>query len=80
MSGEPLRLRVDLGGVTLVDDLSVVEDIKPVCEVELELKDGPLAPVGALIDDLQQRYPLAPDSRTKFARGLALARLAADKP
>lgn len=53
---------------------------EPVCEVELELKAGPLAPLQTLIDTLQQRYPLEPDSRTKFARGLALAGLPADGP
>jgi len=46
-----------------------------VCEVELELKAGPLPPLRSFIDQLQQRYPLRPDNRTKFARGLALAGL-----
>jgi inorganic triphosphatase YgiF len=47
-----------------------------VCEVELELKDGPLEPLRELILRLQSHYPLRPDSRTKFARGLELAGLA----
>ena len=46
-----------------------------VCEVELERKDGPLEPIRALAEALQARYPLVPDSRTKFARGLELAGL-----
>jgi inorganic triphosphatase YgiF len=46
-----------------------------VCEVELELKAGPMAPLSALIHSLRERYPLEPDQRTKFARGLALAGL-----
>lgn len=47
----------------------------PVLEVELELKEGSLPPLRELIDALQQRYPLVPDERTKFARGLKLAGL-----
>jgi inorganic triphosphatase YgiF len=47
-----------------------------VCEVELELKEGPLQPLHDLIQTLRNRYPLEPDDRTKFARGLALAGLA----
>jgi inorganic triphosphatase YgiF len=51
---------------------------EPVCEVELELKEGPLEPLRDLIDRLRSRYALRPDSRTKFARGLALAGLNRD--
>ena len=47
-----------------------------VCEVELELKDGPLQPLEDLIRTMRRGYPLVPDDRTKFARGLALAGLA----
>ncbi|MEF8793974.1 MAG: CYTH domain-containing protein [Thiohalorhabdus sp.] len=47
----------------------------PVWEVELELKDGELRPLRDLIGRLQERYPLVPDNRTKFARGLKLAGL-----
>ncbi|HKJ71317.1 MAG TPA: CYTH domain-containing protein [Gammaproteobacteria bacterium] len=46
-----------------------------VCEVELELKEGAIAPLGELITTLRRQYPLEPDTRTKFARGLALAGL-----
>lgn len=44
-------------------------------EVELELKAGPLEPVARLAEVLKAHYPLRPDSRTKFARGLKLAGL-----
>lgn len=49
---------------------------EPVCEVELELKAGPLTPLRELIHTLERRYPVVPDDRTKFARGLTLAGLA----
>lgn len=51
------------------------EATDPIREVELELKDGPLEPMQELAARLQARYPLQPDERTKFARGLALAGL-----
>lgn len=51
-----------------------------VCEVELERKEGPLEPIRELAEALQARYPLVPDPRTKFARGLELAGLAPPDP
>lgn len=50
-------------------------DSLAVREVELERKGGDMEPIHELAELLQQRYPLTPDSRTKFARGLALAGL-----
>ncbi|MFA9460771.1 CYTH domain-containing protein [Thiohalorhabdus methylotrophus] len=47
----------------------------PICEVELELKDGYLGALQELINTLQSKYPLEPGARTKFSRGLALAGL-----
>ncbi len=46
-----------------------------VCEVEIEHKEGPLEPIRELAEALQACYPLIPDPRTKFARGLELAGL-----
>lgn len=51
------------------------ETTDPIREVELELKEGPLEPMQALAAQLQMHYPLEPDDRTKFARGLTLAGL-----
>ncbi|HKJ88354.1 MAG TPA: CYTH domain-containing protein [Gammaproteobacteria bacterium] len=51
------------------------DKVEPLCEVELELKGGSMEPVRKLAETLRARYPLAPDQRTKFARGLALAGL-----
>ncbi len=48
-------------------------------EVELELKAGPFEPLAELAYCLEARYPLRPDPRTKFARGLRLAGLALDQ-
>lgn len=43
-----------------------------VCEVELELKSGPAAPMTALRDELAARYGLHESSRSKYARARAL--------
>ncbi|SCY60198.1 CYTH domain-containing protein [Thiohalorhabdus denitrificans] len=47
----------------------------PICEVELELKEGSLGAIEELVSTLLSRYPLQPGAETKFARGLALAGL-----
>jgi inorganic triphosphatase YgiF len=51
------------------------EAAEDLCEVELELKAGEPESVQALARTLTQRYPLAPDTRTKYERGLRLAGL-----
>jgi inorganic triphosphatase YgiF len=48
---------------------------EPICEVELELKAGPPEPMQSLAQTLQAHYPLSPDTRTKYERGLRLAGL-----
>lgn len=51
------------------------DEREPICEVELELESGPAEPMQALARHLTDRYPLAPDTRTKYERGLRLAGL-----
>ncbi|MEG3638840.1 CYTH domain-containing protein [Magnetococcus sp. PR-3] len=42
------------------------------CEVELELLQGELAPIEALAETLKARHPLVPSPHSKFAIGLIL--------
>ncbi|MEO5366556.1 MAG: CYTH domain-containing protein [Magnetococcus sp. WYHC-3] len=44
----------------------------PLCELELELLDGPLDPVLDFARDLAQRHDLTPSSQSKFSLGLSL--------
>lgn len=46
---------------------------EPVCEVELELKAGPVEPMLALRDELTARYGLTEGTLSKYARAQALA-------
>ncbi|MEO5362751.1 MAG: CYTH domain-containing protein [Magnetococcus sp. DMHC-8] len=46
--------------------------VHPLCEVELERLEGPLAPIRAFADDLLRRYALVPSQRSKFGLGMAL--------
>ena len=49
------------------------EKVLPLCEVEAELKQGTEAAAAAFGEALSVRFGLAPESRSKFARALALA-------
>ncbi|MFP4560462.1 MAG: inorganic triphosphatase [Thiohalorhabdus sp.] len=76
------RIRdLDLGDKTRVEwaadrgKILAGEREAPICEVELELKEGPLGAMEDLVSTLRSRYPLQPGAETKFARGLALAEL-----
>ncbi|MFB6260241.1 MAG: inorganic triphosphatase [Thiohalorhabdaceae bacterium] len=73
----PLKLPGDARAEWAADRGRILADNReePVLEVELELKDGAISPLRDLIDRLQENYPLVPDERTKFARGLKLAGL-----
>lgn len=44
----------------------------PLCEVEVELKDGEAAVCDAFAEDLAARFGLEPEHTSKFARSLAL--------
>lgn len=46
----------------------------PLCEVEVELKSGSREAVLAFAKELAQRFDLAPETRSKFRRALALAK------
>ena len=46
----------------------------PLCEVELELKEGDVAVVDGCGAFLSQAFKMAPEERSKFRRALALAR------
>ena len=48
----------------------------PLCEVEVELKDGSEDAAAAFAMKLAQEYGLRPETRSKIARALALASLA----
>ncbi|WP_378951707.1 CHAD domain-containing protein [Pelosinus sp. sgz500959] len=52
----------------------------PILEVELELKAGQAAAVVRLGAMLAKEYPLLPESKSKFYRGLKLAGLVTDEP
>lgn len=59
----------------LAADLGVLSgqsEVEPLSEIELELKDGPLAPMEDWAKDLADRYGLPPEPRSKLARALAL--------
>lgn len=66
--GAQVELALDLGEVR-AGDLT-----QPLCELELELKSGPLAGLMSLAAKWSQRHGLWLDSRTKSERGDRLAR------
>jgi len=45
---------------------------EPICEMELELKQGELPPMIKIAQNLSEKYHLSPEPRSKFSRGLAL--------
>ena len=52
----------------------------PVCEIELELKSGPVSALFELAQQLAQTMPLAPEHRSKAERGYQLFRGAGASP
>ncbi len=52
----------------------------PVCEIELELKSGPVSALFELAQQLAQTMPLAPEHRSKAERGYLLFRGASASP
>ena len=46
----------------------------PLCEVEVELKQGEPAALAAFAALLQSSYPLKPEKKSKFRRALSLAK------
>ena len=68
MRVEPLELELafDLG------ELTAPGASAPVCELELELKSGPLAPMTALLGEIMQEYGLRELKKSKYARARAL--------
>jgi len=61
-----MELSVDIGEL-LAGDRS-----EPVCELEIELKEGDARDLVALGDELSARLPLAPEPRSKYGRCLSL--------
>lgn len=53
---------------------------EPILEVELELKSGQSESLLLLGAELAREYPLLPESRSKFHRGLILAGLSSEEP
>ena len=61
-----IELAFDLG------ELTAPGASAPVCELELELKSGPLAPMTALLGEIMQTYGLRELKKSKYARARAL--------
>ncbi len=66
-NGTVIELAVDKG------DIISGDKTEPIAEVELELKEGSVEDIMDLGKILCQRYPLFPDNRSKFMRGLVLS-------
>lgn len=64
--GAVIELAFDLGRLTAPGASA------PVCELELELKSGPEAPMAALRDEILQTYGLRELTASKYARARAL--------
>lgn len=64
--GSVIELAFDLG------ELTAPGASAPVCELELELKSGPLAPMTALLGEIIQSYGLRELNKSKYARARAL--------
>lgn len=64
--GSVIELAFDLG------ELTAPGASAPVCELELELKSGPLAPMTALLGEIMQKYGLRELKKSKYARARAL--------
>ena len=64
--GSVIELAFDLGKLTAPGASA------PVCELELELKSGPLAPMTALLGEIMQKYGLRELKKSKYARARAL--------
>ena len=64
--GSVIELAFDLG------ELTAPGASAPVCELELELKSGPLAPMTALLGEIMQKYGLRELNKSKYARARAL--------
>lgn len=64
--GSVIELAFDLG------ELTAPGASTPVCELELELKSGPLAPMTALLGEIMQKYGLRELKKSKYARAKAL--------
>lgn len=65
--GATIELALDAGALTAPGKK------EPVCEVELELKAGPVGPMLALRDELISRFGLREGTQSKFARARALS-------
>lgn len=64
--GSVIELAFDLG------ELTAPGASAPVCELELELKSGPLAPMTALLGEIMQSCGLRELNKSKYARARAL--------
>ncbi|EJL90093.1 hypothetical protein PMI15_00378 [Polaromonas sp. CF318] len=73
-AGGVIEVAIDQG------DILAGERSEPLCEVELELKSGPVDDVFALALLLVERHPLVLDNRSKAERGDRLAQGAAPAP
>jgi triphosphatase len=73
-AGGVIEVAIDEG------EILALERREPLCEVELELKSGPVDDLFALALLLVERHPLALDNRSKAERGSRLAQGTAPAP
>ena len=73
------KMRADSGSAICeiaIDTGEIVTDggTMPICELEIELYSGEPEEIKAIGASLSEKYGLVPENRSKYARGLSLAR------
>jgi inorganic triphosphatase YgiF len=64
--GTVIELAADTGEI-------ICHDLRePICEIELELKEGKSEGLIRLMEEFKKRFPLEPGNQSKFARGMKL--------
>lgn len=73
------RFRIDTGKTIIevsIDNGEIVTDNgnEPICEIEFELFSGECEELKRISEEIKMRYNLMPGEKSKYARGLALAK------